>query len=67
MVERNQNISFTFKILNNRFADQWVSGVVQHLFHCHQLDGSGEMQVPGAVDRAHSTNTNHILNGISAH
>ena len=67
MIERCQQICLTLKVLHNRLAHQWVWRHIDHFLHGNQFNHVREVHIPRAVDRAHSTNTNYILNIVTIH
>ncbi len=65
MVERGQQVGLAFEILDDRLADERVGREVDHFLDRHQFDHVGEMQVAGAVNRAHAAHPDHFLDQVA--
>ena len=64
MMQRCQQIGFTLKILDNRFAHERVGGAIDHFLHCHQLGHIWKVHVTRAIYRPHTAKPYNFLNRI---
>ncbi len=65
MSQGNQDIGFPLEVLNDRFPDHRVWSGVDHFLHRYEFEHIRKMQIASAVNRAHPSNPDDFLDGIS--
>ncbi|MPM64520.1 hypothetical protein SDC9_111407 [bioreactor metagenome] len=65
MIERYQNIGFTFEVVDDRLPHQWIRRLIDHFFYGHQLHHVWKVKITGTVNRTHTTYTHNILDLVT--
>ena len=65
MIQGSQDVGFAFKVAHDRFLNGRIARHVDHFFDCHPLDNIWKVQIAGAIDGSHATDTNNALDQVT--